>query len=72
MMIIIWFYLFSAGFINVSDWCRIMESATQLGLPWRLLRDKLVVLDAETGLVKYNTTFDKLNDSDIHVSRTIY
>lgn len=49
-----------------------MESATQLGLPWRLLRDKLVVLDAETGLVKYNTTFDKLNDSDIHVSRTIY
>ncbi|KAK9753514.1 Calcineurin-like phosphoesterase [Popillia japonica] len=55
-----------SGFINVSDWCRIMESATQLGLPWRLLRDKLVVLDAETGLVKYNTTFDKLNDSDIH------
>ncbi|KAI4463826.1 serine/threonine-protein phosphatase 5-related [Holotrichia oblita] len=45
-----------------------MESATQLGLPWRLLRDKLVALDSETGLVKYSTTFDKLNDSDIHVS----
>ncbi|KRT80131.1 HLH domain-containing protein [Oryctes borbonicus] len=54
-----------SGYINISDWCRIMESATQLGLPWRLLRDKLVTMELETGKVKYSTTFDKLNDSDI-------
>lgn len=52
----------------MSDWCKIMESATQLGLPWRLLRDKLVSADPETGRVKYSTTFDKLNDNDLDVS----
>lgn len=53
------------GFIPVSDWCRALETATELALPWRMLRDKLVALEPETQLVKYSTTFDKINNSDI-------
>lgn len=51
------------GYILVSEWCRCMEAATGLGLPWRMLRDKLVAVDADTQLVKYSTTFDKLSDN---------
>lgn len=57
-----------AGYIPVSEWCRSMEAATGLGLPWRMLRDKLVTLDPDTQLVKYSTTFDKLNDNNKSVS----
>lgn len=46
-----------------------MEAATSLGLPWRMLRDKLVTLDPDTQLVKYSTTFDKLSDNSKTVSR---
>lgn len=52
----------------MSDWCRALETATELALPWRMLRDKLVALEPETQLVKYSTTFDKINNSDITVS----
>ncbi|XP_031341009.1 uncharacterized protein LOC116169122 [Photinus pyralis] len=53
------------GFIPVSEWCKSMETATELGLPWRMLREKLVALEADTQMVNYSTTFDKINDSDI-------
>lgn len=52
----------------MTEWCRVMEAATGLSLPWRMLRDKLVTLDLETQKVRYSTTFDKINDSDINVS----
>lgn len=55
----------------MSEWCRSMEAATGLGLPWRMLRDKLVTLDPETQLVKYSTTFDKLSDNNKSVSTKI-
>lgn len=42
-----------------------METSTGLNLPWRLLKDKLVTLDSKNQLVKYSTTFDKINDHDI-------
>lgn len=45
-----------------------MEAATGLGLPWRMLRDKLVAVDPDTQLVKYSTTFDKLSDDNKSVS----
>lgn len=45
-----------------------MEASTGLGLPWRMLRDKLVTLDAETQLVDYATTFNKLSDNNKSVS----
>ncbi|KAK5643890.1 hypothetical protein RI129_007735 [Pyrocoelia pectoralis] len=53
------------GFIPVSEWCKTMETVTELGLPWRMLREKLVALDTETQMVNYSTTFDKINNSDI-------
>lgn len=56
------------GYISVSEWCKAMETATDLGLPWRMLRDKLVALDSSSGKVKYSTTFDKINATDISVS----
>lgn len=34
-----------------------MEDATALGLPWRMLREKLVTLDSETSKVNYESTF---------------
>ncbi|KAK4887062.1 hypothetical protein RN001_003333 [Aquatica leii] len=54
-----------SGFIPLSEWCRALEAATELSLPWRMLKDKLVTVDSETQMVKYSTTFDKINDSDI-------
>ncbi|KAF5297302.1 hypothetical protein FQA39_LY12141 [Lamprigera yunnana] len=53
------------GFIPLSEWCRALEAATELSLPWRMLKDKLVSVSPETQLVRYSTTFDKINDSDI-------
>lgn len=44
-----------------------MEAATLLGLPWRMLRDKLVRLDADTGRVRFMDTFDGAN-ADLMVS----
>ena len=42
----------------MADWCREMELATGLSLPWRLLRSKLASLDEATGKVKYRETFE--------------
>ncbi|KPI91275.1 Serine/threonine-protein phosphatase rdgC [Papilio xuthus] len=47
-----------SGFISVSDWCYAMEETTHLGLPWRMLKDKLVRTDPDTRLVRYMDTFD--------------
>ncbi|XP_072941598.1 serine/threonine-protein phosphatase rdgC [Epargyreus clarus] len=46
------------GYISVSDWCFAMEETTHLGLPWRMLKDKLVRTDPETRRVRYMDTFD--------------
>lgn len=52
---------YAAGYITVTEWCSSMEAATLLGLPWRMLRDKLVRLDADTGRVRFMDTFDGAN-----------
>lgn len=46
------------GYISVSDWCQVMEETTHLGLPWRMLKDKLVRTDPDTRRVRYMDTFD--------------
>lgn len=46
------------GHISISDWCQAMEETTHLGLPWRMLKDKLVRTDPETRRVRYMDTFD--------------
>ncbi|KAH9640960.1 hypothetical protein HF086_015056 [Spodoptera exigua] len=52
------------GYISISDWCQAMEETTHLGLPWRMLKDKLVRTDPDTRRVRYMDTFD-LNTSKI-------
>lgn len=53
-----WIIYCLLGFISVSDWCYAMEETTHLGLPWRMLKDKLVRTDPETRLVRYMDTFE--------------
>ncbi|XP_050671394.1 serine/threonine-protein phosphatase rdgC [Leptidea sinapis] len=47
-----------SGFISVSDWCFAMEETTHLGLPWRMLKDKLVRTEPDSRRVRYMDTFD--------------
>lgn len=60
------------GILTLSRWCEAMESATHLGLPWRLLREKLA--PTQPGFppldVHYNLTLELLN-TDLIVSITI-
>ncbi|XP_044729651.1 serine/threonine-protein phosphatase rdgC [Chrysoperla carnea] len=51
----------NTGLITVGEWCKCMENATALGLPWRMLRDKLVSMDSESGKVIYDSTFQVQN-----------
>lgn len=46
------------GYISITDWCNVMEETTHLGLPWRMLKDKLVRTDIDTRRVRYMDTFD--------------
>ncbi|KAF2364865.1 EF-hand domain [Trinorchestia longiramus] len=45
------------GHITVSKWVEVMEQASELKLPWRVLKDKLVIIDPKSGLVEYQSTF---------------
>ncbi|XP_061393751.1 serine/threonine-protein phosphatase rdgC-like, partial [Musca vetustissima] len=55
------------GYISVSHWCDAMEKATNLGLPWRLLRPRLAPSTDErsTNEVNYLTTLDLLDTDTI-------
>lgn len=55
--------------ITVSKWCESMEKATNLGLPWRLLRPRLAPSseDGPPNEVDYLTTLELL-DTDTIVS----
>uniref|UniRef100_A0A1B0CWS4 Serine/threonine-protein phosphatase n=2 Tax=Lutzomyia longipalpis TaxID=7200 RepID=A0A1B0CWS4_LUTLO len=54
-----------SGYLTLAKWCEAMEAATFLGLPWRLLRDRLAPLDPNQSptSVKYSKTLELL-DSD--------
>lgn len=56
-----------AGYITVSDWCQVMEQVTHLGLPWRMLKDKLVRTDPDTRRVRYMDTFDLSLSVSLHL-----
>lgn len=43
-----------------------MEEITHLGLPWRMLKDKLVRTDPDTRRVRYMDTFDNVRFFSIH------
>lgn len=55
-------YLF-LGKITLSKWCEAMEAATNLGLPWRLLREKLAPIESDSSSsdVQYDRTLEMLN-----------
>ncbi|XP_073843618.1 retinal degeneration C isoform X2 [Musca autumnalis] len=55
------------GYITISNWCDAMEKATNLGLPWRLLRPRLAPSTDErsTNEVNYLTTLDLLDTDTI-------
>ncbi|XP_034133338.1 serine/threonine-protein phosphatase rdgC isoform X1 [Drosophila guanche] len=53
----------NTGCITITNWCYVMEKVTKLGLPWRLLRDKLAP-GTDSHMVNYNTTLDLL-DTDV-------
>jgi len=55
-----------SGHISISNWCKVMEKVTKLGLPWRLLREKLAP-GTDSQKVNYNRTLDLL-DTDVIVS----
>lgn len=63
-----------SGIISLSKWCEAMEAATKLGLPWRLLRDKLAPPENDIAAtdVNYRKTLEML-DTDLIVrsDRTI-
>ncbi|KAG4066467.1 hypothetical protein HA402_007103 [Bradysia odoriphaga] len=56
----------STGVISLSKWCEAMEAATKLGLPWRLLRDKLSPPENDSVVtdVNYRKTLEML-DTDL-------
>lgn len=56
----------------MSDWCHAMEMGTELTLPWRMLRDKLVVMEEGTNKVKYMTTFEKIEGDEMIVSVSMF
>lgn len=58
----------STGVISLSKWCEAMEAATKLGLPWRLLREKLAPPenDSVNTDVNYRKTLEML-DTDLIV-----
>ena len=49
------------GQISIAEWTACMEKVTNLKIPWRMLRDKLVISDTKTNKVQYMTTFDARN-----------
>lgn len=52
------------GLISIGDWCKAMETATGLELPWRMLRTKLVTIDTDSQMVSYRTTFDNIGKAN--------
>jgi hypothetical protein len=52
-------FVLHTGMISLSEWCTAMEEQTRLGIPWRMLREKLVTLDPSSGKVEYHSTFQE-------------
>lgn len=47
----------NTGYVTVSQWSQVLEARTSLNLPWRMLSHKLVTVNAATGKVQWQTTF---------------
>lgn len=62
------------GVISLSKWCEAMEAATKLGLPWRLLREKLAPPENDCVItdVNYRKTLEMLDTDLIVCSEFMY
>lgn len=61
-----------AGLVSVSEWCAAMERHTGLSLPWRMLKERLVLADpAGSGKLRYITTFQDLDISKKEVNHIV-
>jgi hypothetical protein len=57
--------LFRLGRMSLSQWSEAMESVTNYKLPWRLLREKLAVMNENNEILYENTLQLIENDDDI-------
>lgn len=64
--------LLFSGILPLSKWCEALEAATHLGLPWRMLRERLSPPEAEMSPteVNYQKTLILL-DTDAIVSSNL-
>nr|CAD7438722.1 unnamed protein product [Timema bartmani] len=66
----------NTGLITVTQWCTALETRTGLSIPWRMLREKLVNMDAASGKVEYASTFQEhipgKRASEATVAETLY
>lgn len=56
--------ILTKGKITLAQWSEAMEAVTQFKLPWRLLRDKLAVVNANNEIL-YETTLQMIESDDI-------
>lgn len=54
------------GKLSLSKWCEAMEEATRLGLPWRMLREKLAPSTVET-----NSSGQTTNVTEVYYRSTL-
>lgn len=57
-------FITSAGRITLSQWSEAMEAVTNFKLPWRLLREKLAVVNLSNEIV-YANTLQMIESDDI-------
>jgi len=65
-------FVLLTGLITLTQWCTAMEEHTRMGIPWRMLREKLVTLDPSTGKVEYNSTFQEPTNGRRSVCNPIF
>lgn len=62
--------IFVIGRISLCQWSEAMESVTNFKLPWRLLREKLAVVN-ENNEILYENTLEMIESDDIVSHRCI-
>lgn len=67
------FKILFSGVLPLAKWCEALEAATHLGLPWRMLRERLspLELDKPQTEVDYVKTLVLL-DTDAIVSKMMF
>ncbi|XP_058834383.1 serine/threonine-protein phosphatase rdgC isoform X2 [Topomyia yanbarensis] len=59
-----------SGMLTITKWCEAMEAATNLGLPWRMLKDKLAPVDNPTAATTAATVTEVCYRKTLHLLDT--